>query len=412
VGILSLSRLQKGSSSSPVIDKREPTSDHGNSLRTVVCEDPAALAPHVAAWDTLAVRTNRPFCAPCWMLAWWQEARTGDARLQVVLLFAGSELVVVAPFFAQVAYGLVELRLLAAGFSHRIGILASDESLESEVTARTLAQALASIRPRAASIVFEGVDSADPWPNSIAGHWPGRKRPRQRTDATMDAPMIDLDASYETWMERRERHFRKEARRTGRRMEEEEVCCRVLSDRTAIEPLLRLHQARWEDRGGSNVHQAARATLERAADDLGSAERMWVALLECPSGPVAAELIVRAGDTAVFWGGGFDPAWARLAPGTQAMLFALRHLAEGGVRVADLGGGPHDYKRRLSDRDTAIVWRTLFLPSFRYPLIRLRLAPKHVKFALRGLIRRQAPQILERIRSTRSRLHKRTDRAA
>ncbi len=368
------------------------------------------MAPHTAAWDALAVKANRPFCAPGWMLAWWQEARTGDARLRVVLVFAGPELVAVAPFFAQVAYGLVELRLLAAGFSHRIGILADDDRVALDTAARALAQTLAEGKPRAASLVFEGIDSADPWPDLIAEHWPGGKRPHRRTDATMDAPMIDLDASYDTWMERRERRFRKEARRTGRRMEEEQVRCRVLSDRGAIEPLLNLHQARWEGRGGSNVQRTACATLERAADDLGPRGRMWVALLECPSGPVAAELIVRAGDTAVFWGGGFDPGWARMAPGTQAMLFALRHLADEGVRVADLGGGAHDYKRRLSDRDTAIVWRTLFPTGVRHPLIRLRLAPKHIRFALRGLLRREAPEMLERIRRSRSRSAQTTDR--
>lgn len=366
----------------------------------VVVEDIDSLTPHLPAWDALAQKQGMPFCAPGWMLSWWHEARSGDARLRVVLVFAGADLVAVGPFFAQVAFGLVELRLLAAGFSHRIGVVASGR--DQERVARALAQGLASVRPQAASVVFEGIDGTDPWPDLIATHWPSRRPPRQRTDATMDAPVIDLDASYEQWMERRERRFRKEARRTARRMEEEGVRGSVVSDRPAIEALLRLHHARWKGRGGSNVDRAAHAMLERAVEELNSDERLWVALLEAPSGVVAAELVLQAGDAAAFWTGGFDPAWARNAPGTQAMLLALRQLAEQGVHLADLGGGAHDYKRRLADRNTTIVWRTVFPRSVRYPLIRLRLAPKHIRIALRGLARRLPAPIRERLKQARS----------
>jgi CelD/BcsL family acetyltransferase involved in cellulose biosynthesis len=370
--------------------------------RFAVVEDADALAPHLSAWDALAERRGKPFCAPGWMLSWWHEARTGDARLRVILVFEGSDLVAVGPFFAQVAFGLVELRLLAAGFSHRIGVLAGGG--DPQRVARALAAGLASVRPQPASIVFEGVDGADPWPELIASNWPSRKLPRSRTDTTMDAPVIDLDASYDLWMERRERRFRKEARRTARRMEEDGVRGAVRADSDAIEALLRLHHARWEGRGGSSVDDAARGMLERAIGELGPRERLWVALLEGPSGPVAAELVVQAGDTAVFWAGGFDPAWARNAPGTQAMLLALDHLARHSVRVADLGGGAHDYKRRLADRNTTIVWRTLFPRGARYPLIRIRLAPKHARFALRKLARRLPPSMRERIELARSTL--------
>ncbi len=242
---------------------------------------------------------------------WWREARTGDARLRVVLVFEGSELVAVGPFFAQVAFGLVELRLLAAGFAHRIGVVARDESTE---IARSLALALANMRPRAASVVFEGVDGADPWPDLIAAQWPSPKPPRKHTDQTMDAPIIELGGCYEAWLERRERHFRKEARRTARRMEEDGAHGEIRSDSRAIDALVNLHHARWAKRGGSNLDASARAVLERAAAELGAEARLSVALIEAPSGAVAAELFLRAGDTATFWAGGFDPSWARMAP--------------------------------------------------------------------------------------------------
>ena len=90
----------------------------------------------------------------------------------------------------------------------------------------------------------------------------------------------------------------------------------------------------------------------------------------------------------MFWGGGFDSAWASYAPGTQAMLLALRRLAEQDVQIADLGGGEHEYKRRLADGNRPIVWRTLFPRGVRYPLLRARLAPKHLAHGLRAMAQR------------------------
>ncbi|HVY95405.1 MAG TPA: GNAT family N-acetyltransferase [Solirubrobacterales bacterium] len=377
----------------------QPIAESGAGPRTLVVADEPGLGPYLDAWDRLAVACERPFCAPAWMLAWWRQARSGDARLRVTLALEGEEVLAVAPFFAQVAYGLNELRLLAAGFSHRIGIVA--EPGREEEAARLLAPALAAIEPAPASLVFEGIDAADPWPELLAAAWPGR-RPRLRTDATMEAPTIDLGASYEAWMEGRARKFRKEARRNARRLEEEGVGERIGADPEAISALLRLHELRWEDRGGSDVGPESERVLTEAAAGLGAEGRLEVVLLEGPDGPVSAELLLRAGDAAAFWAGGFDPAWSRHAPGTQTMLVALRSAAERGVTFADLGGGDHPYKRRMADGSRPLAWRTLFPRGRRYPLIRLRLAPKHLRQALRGLAKRLPPGLcrpLDRLRS-------------
>jgi CelD/BcsL family acetyltransferase involved in cellulose biosynthesis len=372
----------------------QPTSGRTAEARTVVIEDEAALEPYLDAWDGLAVACERPFCAPAWLLAWWREERSGDARLRVAIALEEDRVIGVAPFFAQVSYGLNELRLLAAGFSHRIGLLA--EPGKEEAVARVLAPALATIDPPPASVVFEGIDSRDRWPELLAAAWPGRT-PRLRTDATMEAPEVDLGDSYDAWMEGRARKFRKEARRNARRLEEAGVQSRIGADREAIAALIRLHEARWEDRGGSEVGARAERVVAAAAERLGDEGRLEVILLESEDGPVSAELVLRAGGVAVFWAGGFDPAWSRHAPGTQTMLVALRSAAERGVKVADLGGGAHSYKLRMADGSRPIVWRTLFPRGRRYPLIRLRLAPKHLKYGLRRLAKRLPEPIRERL---------------
>lgn len=364
------------------MESTSPTSAPPTRLRVEVVDEPADLSPYLDGWDALAVACRKPFCAPAWMLAWWEEERSGDARLRVTLVLDGERVVAVAPFFAQVAYGLNELRLLAAGFSHRIGIVA--EPGREEEVAPALAPALAGIDPTPASVVFEGIEARDPWPELLADAWAGR-RPRLRTDAVMDAPVVQLGDSYEAWFEGLSRNFRKESRRHARRLVEEGVVTRIAHDREATAALMRLHEARWEERGGSDVSGTAARVIDRAAASLGAEDRLQVVMLETADQPISAELVLRAGDTAAFWAGGFDPEWGRHAPGMQTMLVALQAMAEDGVRTADLGGGFHAYKKRMADESVPIAWRTLFPRGPRYPLIRLRLAPKHLRQVARRI---------------------------
>jgi CelD/BcsL family acetyltransferase involved in cellulose biosynthesis len=352
------------------------------ALRHLVVDDPEALGPYIADWDALSVNLDQPFCAPAWMLAWWRHGTHGDSRLRVVLVFDGDELVGVGPFFAQVApVGLVEMRLLAAGFCHRIGPLAK-EGYQLPVAA-VLAAALAAMRPRPASVVFEGIDLSESWPTLVAEAWPARSRPRLRTDLVMPGSVIRIGESYDDWLARRARHFRKEARRTARRLEEAGVRSRISEDAGSVDALFSLNRARWSGRGGSSLGAQAHDVVADAAQGLAGTGRLAVVLLESSEGPLAAELVLSAGQVAGFWGGGFDPAWSHHAPGTQAILAALQTLAAQGVEVADLGGGHAEYQRRLADGTQPVAWQTLFPRGIRYPLIRVWLAPKHVFVALR-----------------------------
>jgi len=355
------------------------------AIQVILVSDDAALAPFLESWDALAVERLRPFCAPAWMLAWWREEAGPGRALRVGIVLDGDRPIGVAPFFAQTTYGLTELRLLSAGFSHRIGVLAA--AGEEGRVAAALAPALASLEPRPASVVFEGVDAEDPLPELLADAWPGR-RPRLRTDSTMAAPAIRLDGSEEAWLAQRSRNFRKLARRTGRRLEEEGVVERIGADPAAVSGFLALHHQRWRDRGGSNLNERAERIVAAAAAELGGSGRLEIVKLEGPDGPISAELMMRTGEAATVWATGFDPAWARCAPGLQVRLASLRAAAAHGVRLVDLGGGDDEYKQRMADADMPIAWRTLYPRGFRYPMIRLRFAPKRLRQRLRQVARR------------------------
>jgi CelD/BcsL family acetyltransferase involved in cellulose biosynthesis len=372
-------------------------------VRTVVLEDESSLAPHLPAWEDLAIACGRPFCLPGWMLAWWREASEAQGgELRVILVLEGEDLVGIGPFFANpTGLGLIEMRLLGAGFSHRIGPLAKPG--DEDRVAAALATTLAALEPHPASVVFEGVDVADGWPALIARHWPGRP-PRLRRDATMDAPLIALEGDYERWLGQRSKNFRKGTRRRANRLEEAGVRPRTANDPAAIEALLALHHVRWRELGGSDVDAAAERILRAATENLSAQDLLEVVLLEGPDGPISAELMVHAGRAATLWSGGFDPAWSSLAPGTNSILAALREAAGRGVETVDLGGGGDEYKRKLADTNNSIAWQTLFPRGLRYPLIRLRLAPKHARHALRRL----AQRLPDPLRQTAKRLTRRT----
>lgn len=367
---------------------------------------PDALAPSVAAWDALAVARGRPFCAPGWLLPWWREHAEPARSLRVVLVRdRDGEMLGVGPFYAQTgSFGLTEYRLLAGDFCHRVSPIAREGS--EALVAGAIARALAMADPKPTSVAFEGISLDDPWPDLIAAAWPGRRRPSLRTESVLNAPAIDLDGGYAAWLARRERKFRKESRRTARRLEEQGVRTRTAHDEEAIDELLRLHHARWEDRGGSTVTAEARNVLIAAARELGEAGRLTVVLLEDGSRPIAAELVLRAGDELAFWSGGFDPEWARHAPGTQALLTALELASEDGVRHADLGGGEQPYKRRLADADWPIAWRTLVPFGPRSPVVRARLLPRRAvgraRLAARDLPEERQEQLRDVMRRLRA----------
>ena len=97
------------------------------------------------AWDRLATALGKPYCAPGWMLAWWRHIPRPRARLRVVVVRDGTELVGVAPFCAQRLHGGIEsLGLLGAGVAARIEPLAKpgQERNVAAVAARARAKRL------------------------------------------------------------------------------------------------------------------------------------------------------------------------------------------------------------------------------------------------------------------------------
>jgi CelD/BcsL family acetyltransferase involved in cellulose biosynthesis len=375
----------------------------GAGTEVELVEDVAALERHREDWDRLAVTLGQPYSAPAWMLAWWRHAVPGRAQLRTVVVREEGRLVGLAPFFVQLGrWGLAEYRLLGAGNSHRIGILAEPQR-EQEV-AQAVATALAACAPRPSSVVFEGVDAGSPWPRLLQRAWPGFGRPRLREGLTMTAPTLRVQGgTFDDWFAECSSHFRQHMRRYGRRLQEAGGQIRRTRDERELETDLRafveLHYGCWVDRGGSNaVDPSIEAMLRASADELLSQERFRLWIVEIEGRPVCAQLYIAAGEELASWGIGFDPEWSKLRPAQLATEAAVRDLFERGERRLDFGGGDYDYKWRFADSDEPVVWMSMFPRNRRYLLTRAQLLPKEFRQAARRLARRTPDRLQKLLR--------------
>jgi CelD/BcsL family acetyltransferase involved in cellulose biosynthesis len=365
-------------------------------------ERPEDLDSLRSEWDELAVRAERPYCGPAWLLAWWRHLRPSGASLRTAIVRANGQLVAIAPFFAPPEQsGFVEYRLLGAATTSRIGPVAVPG--EEARFAPSLARALAGSRPRLSTVRLEGIDAGSPWPALLAGSWPSRRGAWLHHDLVFSAPTLTLDGtSFENWFASKSRNFRSEMRRKRRKLEAEGGRLRITHTEQLgddLRDLARLHYARWEDRGGSdNLSDAGERMLREVADELFPQGRFRLLMADVEGRAIAAELLFEAGGGVVYWGGGFDSEWARFSPSGLLLLMAVEDAIARGDRHVDFGHGTLDYKRRFADGDQPLGWFTIFPRSGRYPLARARTLRRHTTWRVRAWAQRRLKP------STRTRL--------
>ncbi|HXE44383.1 MAG TPA: GNAT family N-acetyltransferase [Conexibacter sp.] len=372
--------------------------------------DPDRLAELAPAWDALAVACGRPLCAPAWMLAWWRHLPAPGARLSVVAVHDGDELVGLAPFVAEPKrFGRTDLRLLG-GAMPRTGPLALP-GREWEA-AEAVAGALSRARPRADVIALESGPVASHWPRALAERWPGALRPPLRRYYVQDSHVVSLAAgSFEQWMADKGSHFRKRMRKVRRDVEAAGGSARISTAQTVsadIAAFMRLHAARWEGRGESAIvvreRQLTAVYEEVAAAHLADG-RFRLYLVELDGEPVAAELLAAAGGEVSSINGGWDEAHARIGVSNACMLHAIEDAFARGDRRLDWGPGDQLFKRRFADGNDPVCWTLLLVPRPRMPLTLARVAPTIVRVEGREALKRALPpERQERVRKLRARL--------
>lgn len=372
-----------------------------------VLDSVEAVEATVPEWDRLAVAANLPYCAPAWLLGWFRHAAPERARLRVVAVREGDRLVGLGPFYA-VPWGgaLWTWSLMGTDTTSRIEPLAAPGRASDVGTA--LAAALAAGGPPVGRIRLEGLPSGSPWPHVLRTGWPGRRQPWYHRQPATPAPTISLAGmpDADVFLASRSSNFRQQMRRARRKLDTDGFSFRVASGPAEIERDLRaferLHNARWDFRGGSTA--LTPGTVEMLADvgrELAGEGRFLLVSLERDGVVVNSQLFVAAGDEISYWNGGFDDDYAAYKPSMVALVEALRMACERGFRRFDLGPGAQEYKYRFTDDEDSLVWQTLIPVGPRFAPARALYAPREARHALgqrltpeqkqrlRGLLRRE-----------------------
>jgi CelD/BcsL family acetyltransferase involved in cellulose biosynthesis len=335
-------------------------------------------------WDELAVDSGSPYCSPVWMLAWWRRVAAPGSRLRVVIVRDGRHLIGIAPFFVDNGpAGLARYRLLGSGTAAPIQPLARPGG--AETVADFVASAIATADPPPDLVTLEGVPARSRWPSLLAGGWPGRSKPWLHRDMSLVAPFLTLSApSYETWLGSKSSNFRQQMGRFRRRLTKRGATLLVADTRQelakGLDNFVRLHRSRWDSRGGSNaLEPGVEEMLRDVASDSSGSLRMRLWSMEVDGHAISTQIFVAAGGELAYWNGGFDEAWSSERPSLQTILAAIEQAWSVGDRRVDFGGGGHDYKYRFADGEEVLEWVTLVPSGRRSPLVRLLLAPDHLR---------------------------------
>jgi CelD/BcsL family acetyltransferase involved in cellulose biosynthesis len=172
--------------------------------------------------------------------------------------------------------------------------------------------------------------------------------------------------TWEDYLAGRSRNFRSQLGRKRRALEREGTVEFRLAGAAGdgldrdLDEFLRLHEARWSLRGGSESitdrSQRFHRLFAHAADAHGWL-RIW--LLELDGRAIAAWYGWRIGTKYAYYLAGFDPAWSRYSVGQLLLAHTIESAFEEGAQEYDLLLGDEAYKARYAQ--TARPVRTVAL---------------------------------------------------
>lgn len=334
-----------------------PTPCADERQHPVVLHGLPALEAIREEWDALATRTGAPiFSRPAWLVAWQRHLAPVAVPELLVLRDGGGALTGVLPL-ARMSRRLhtripIPVRYLAiagagVGSADHNGPVAADDA-----TATALFEAAAGLARRTSSTLY--LENLAPRWADLARNATGGTITR-RTDCPAAQRRSDRRFA-DAWSAR----MAKNVRRRQRLLDEEGVTARWVAAGDGFEDALgelqRVHEARWNARGGTGRLSGLRVALLR---DLATQCRFpdvpWILLLEREGRTVAALLGLRAGASFSVYKTGWDPAFTRLSPGIMAGVIAMQWAESQGLTTFDYLRGPRGHKHDLGCEAVADV---------------------------------------------------------
>jgi CelD/BcsL family acetyltransferase involved in cellulose biosynthesis len=365
------------------------------------------LAPYIDTWDNLAVSRSEPYCAPGWMLPWWEHAAPAGAQLRVVVVTDKDRLVGVAPLFVErTAIAFNRYRILGAGLSGSVNLLA-EPGTEAEVGA-AFAAALATVEPRAHVLLFEGLPTGSPWPR-IIGSSSGAGRGIATVEYSAAEPIATLlGLSFDEWFADKSHHFRQQMRRRRRGLEKAGGAFDSVADfsdeevERCLSALVDLHLRRWESRGESAL--AVDGMVEMLMDSYrrSKPERFRIWSFSADDEPIACLVGLCAGEDLALWNHGFSDDWRKYSPAVLAFIEAIQDACREEKKTVSFGPGDQNVKYRFSDSERSLEWISLAMGRRHVPLARIQMLKQRTRLAI---AERVSPKYKAAVRRLRSRLH-------
>jgi CelD/BcsL family acetyltransferase involved in cellulose biosynthesis len=358
------------------------------ALRVDTISEIAGFTALREEWNELlaASRADSLFLTWEWLHTWWLHAR-GDARLALLAVRRGEELVGLAPLLSRTElFGGARLEFLGTG---RVGSDYLDVIARRDVEPEVVA-VLASHLARSGSVLdLRQV-------RLTASVVKGLVRELRRSGCSIRAarthrcPYIALEGrSWDAFLGSLGSEHRYAFRRKLRKLRaQHELSFELVAseaERRALVPVLfELHRLRWKGRGSDGLQglEAFHEGISRLA-----LERGWLRLfvLRLDGEPAAALYGFRYGRVFSFYQSGFDPRLRDSSVGSVTLGLAIQSALEDGAAEFDLLHGEEPYKFHWASRSRRLARLTLFPGG---PRARLSLGMANAVGAARSVLRR------------------------
>lgn len=328
-----------------------------------------ALEPE---WNTLLAqsRADCVFLTWEWLFTWWKHFHPGR-ELSILAVRDGAALVGLAPFILRkTRIAGLEFKSLEFLGNSTVGSDYLDVIVDRARRVEVL-EALAAyvdttgIRLDLAQMARHDADALTMAAALSGSGW------RRIEIQTHVCPFIRIgghtwDAYLETLGRAHRANLRRRLRQTGGKFDVTFVRAETADERrSALETLIRLHLARWRERGVSEAF-ATRA-LVAFHDEVTELVRArgWLRLyvLALDAVPVASLYGLRYGRVFSFYQSGFDPAFAKWSVGLITMGLAIEQAIAEGAEEYDLLHGDESYKYLWAREQRELARLELYPPS-------------------------------------------------
>jgi CelD/BcsL family acetyltransferase involved in cellulose biosynthesis len=310
------------------------------------------------AWRRLAEVRENPFLTPEWFRAWF-GANPGEEPFAIVWRRDG-EVRGVLPLARVRKNGARLLRFAGArrGDWFTPACRREDEAEMAAVCATLLAR-----RRRDWQLIrFDRIDRESDWPQALWAEGVETAIAPTRERRTDSLPYVGFgEDGYEGYLAARSRNFRSQLGRRRRKLEREHGLSFRMTERgdqldADFATFFRLHDERWDARGGSSSSGDEARELQRAFAGAALEHgwlRLWTA--EADGAPRAAWYGWRLGDRYCYSLSGLSKEYESLALGTVLLAHTIEQAAAEGATVYDLMWGDESYKSRFEtdSRETA-----------------------------------------------------------